>query len=105
MAKCTVCGAKAGFMSSMCDSCLQAAVERQAKAAEQAAVERQAKAAEQKVHAASPPTDRELLEHIAELMKHQQEGLAIIRWRTGCLFAWLLLSIILGIIGVLKNGN
>jgi predicted amidophosphoribosyltransferase len=93
MAKCTVCGAKAGFMSSMCDSCLQAAVERQAKAAEQ------------KVHAASPLTDRELLEHIAELMKHQQEGLAIIRWRTGCLFAWLLLSIILGIMGVLKNGN
>ncbi len=48
-------------------------------------------------------SDRELLEHIAELVNDQHEDLQTICWRTGCLFAWLVLVIIIGILAVLVN--
>ena len=73
---------------SLCDSCIQAQVDRQAREAEPAS-------------AASPPTDRELLERIAALVEQQRSDIQTIRWRTGCLFAWLLLSVVLGVFAVL----
>jgi hypothetical protein len=91
MAKCTICGAKAGFMMSVCDSCIQASAERRAREAEQ------------KRLPVSPPTDRELLERILELVLRQQAELAVVRWRVGCLFAWLLLSVVLGVLAVLAG--
>jgi hypothetical protein len=88
MAKCAECGAKAGFLMSQCDTCNQAAADRQSRAAEPAV-------------AASPPTDRELLERIAALVAQQQADIQTIRWRTGCLFAWLLLTVVLGVFAML----
>ena len=85
MAKCTVCGAKAGFMMSMCDSCMQA---------------QSASQAMEEPPPASPPTPTvpELLGSILETLRAQQADLQAIRRHTGCLYAWLLLSIILGIL-------
>src|SRR5579872_424687 len=101
MAKCRECGRKAGFLMSQCDSCLQAAVERQA--AIDARPEEEPEVEEEELPP-PPPTDRELLERIAKLVAQQQADLQTIRWRTGCLYAWLVLGLIIGIIALLGRG-
>lgn len=40
-----------------------------------------------------PPTDRELLLRLFDLAEEQKKDLATIRWRTGCLYAWLVVSL------------
>jgi hypothetical protein len=92
MAECIVCGAPTSAATVMCEACTRAAAERDS---EPEAIE----------PPSPPPTDRELLEHIAALVKGQQEDIAKIRWRTGCLFAWLLLSVLLGILVLLARSR
>lgn len=41
-------------------------------------------------------TDRDLLEQISRQLEAQQADLDTIRYRTGCLYAWLTATLILG---------
>lgn len=48
-----------------------------------------------------PPTDRELLLRLVDLVEEQKKDLATIRWRTGCLYAWLILALVLAVLAAL----
>jgi len=57
--------------------------------------------AEDKPRPPEPPTDRELLEKISNQLRRQQQDIDTIRWRTGCLYAWLVAGLVLGALGLL----
>lgn len=82
MPDCIVCGAPTSAPMAVCDMCAQAAVEREM----------------EPEPPPRPATDRELLERIAALVKKQQADIAKIRTSTGCLFAALLSTLILGLL-------
>lgn len=46
-------------------------------------------------------TPRELLERLVSLQQQQTADLEAIRRHTGCVYAWLILSVVLGILVVL----
>lgn len=48
-----------------------------------------------------PPTDRELLEKVLYRLQGLEDDLQTIRFRTGCLFAWLVLILVLGAFALL----
>jgi hypothetical protein len=48
-----------------------------------------------------PPTDRELLLRLVDLVEEQKKDLATIRWRTGCLYAWLILALVFAVLAAL----
>jgi len=68
---------------SFCDRCMEDVAERREREAAQDLL-------------TEPPTERELLEHIVKLMEKQQRSLDKIRKHTGCLYAWLVLTLVLG---------
>jgi hypothetical protein len=51
----------------------------------------------------APVTDRELLERVAALLEKHEDDLETIRWRTGCLFAWLVASVLLGLFSAVRG--
>lgn len=48
-----------------------------------------------------PPTDRELLLRLVKLVEEQKKDVATIRWRTGCLYAWLLVGLFFALMALL----
>jgi hypothetical protein len=44
------------------------------------------------------PSSRELLERLVRLQEQQNESLAAIRKHTGCVYAWLIFSVVVGIL-------